>query len=58
MQPPPICVTLLLAQAEKDPDARLSLYEAVKTTLELLHAPAAINETASTPRTLIRRDPG
>ncbi len=34
MQPPQTCVTILLARAENDPEARLFLYEAVKSTLE------------------------
>lgn len=34
MQPPPVCVTVLLARAEGDREARLHLYDAVKATLE------------------------
>jgi ECF sigma factor len=42
MQPPPTCVTVLLARAENDHEARLFLYDAVKTTLErMAHAQLA-----------------
>ena len=42
MQPPPTCVTVLLARAESDHEARLFLYDAVKATLErMAHAQLA-----------------